>query len=82
MITTILPTDQCNLNCVYCTSRKGNNIMSRKTLYNTIDFVSRVHLLEGEGGHIEWHAAEPMMMPIRFFSSVFFSFWSFIYCYP
>lgn len=67
MITTILPTDQCNLDCVYCVSRKGNNIMSKKTLYNTIDFVSNVHKLDGECGRLEWHAAEPMMLPISFY---------------
>lgn len=67
MITTILPTDRCNLTCSYCVSRKGNNVMSKKTLYNTIDFVSNVHKVNGDDGHIEWHAAEPMMLPISFY---------------
>ena len=67
MITTILPTDMCNLNCDYCVSRKGNNVMSKKTLYNTVDFVSNVHEANGNDGHIEWHAAEPMMLPISFY---------------
>ena len=69
MITTILPTDKCNLNCSYCISRKGNNEMSMKTLYNAVDFVSGVHKAEGNNGHIEWHAAEPMMMPISFYEA-------------
>ena len=67
MITTILPTDRCNLNCSYCISRKGNNEMSLKTLYNVIDFVSNVHKLDGEKGRLEWHAAEPMMLPLSFY---------------
>ena len=67
MITTILPTDQCNLDCSYCVSRKGNNVMSRKTLYNTIDFISNIHKLDNYNGRLEWHAAEPMMLPISFY---------------
>jgi len=67
MITTILPTDTCNLDCVYCVSRKGHNRMDMRTLYNTIDFVAAVHDHTKQCGHIEWHAAEPMTMPLSFF---------------
>ncbi len=68
MITTILPTDECNLNCSYCVSRKGHNQMNKKTLYNALDFSAHIHdTVDETGGHIEWHAAEPMMMPIQFY---------------
>ncbi len=68
MITTILPTDECNLNCSYCVSRKGHNRMSKKTMYNALDFSAHIHdTVDETGGHIEWHAAEPMMMPIQFY---------------
>jgi len=67
MITSILPTDECNLSCTYCNARKGHNRMNRTTLYNTIDFCAKAHELNCENGHIEWHAAEPMMMPLEFY---------------
>ncbi len=67
MIAIILPTDECNLNCSYCHARKGHNKMSEKTLNNSIDFVSNVFSKLHEHGHLEWHAAEPMMMPISFY---------------
>ena len=41
--------------------------MDRKTLYNALDFACCIHEAENDGGHIEWHAAEPMMMPISFY---------------
>lgn len=67
MITTLLPTDSCNLDCCYCVSRKGNNHMDRRTMYNAIDFAVNVHDTGCGGGHIEWHAAEPMSLPIKFY---------------
>lgn len=69
MITSILPTDECNLNCNYCNARKGNNRMDIKTLYNTIDFCIKAHENSNSIGHIEFHAAEPMMMPISFYET-------------
>ena len=54
MITTILPTDQCNLKCEYCNSRKGHNTMTTKTLYNTIYLVFHVHEVNGNDGHV-WY---------------------------
>lgn len=67
MIAIILPTDECNLNCSYCYARKGHNKMSDKTLSNSVDFVSTIFEELHMSGHVEWHASEPMMMPISFF---------------
>lgn len=67
MIAIILPTDECNLNCSYCYARKGHNRMSDKTLSNSVDFVSSIFDELHLSGHVEWHASEPMLMPIDFF---------------
>lgn len=67
MIAILLPTDECNLNCTYCHARKGHNIMSEKTLSNSVDFVSNTFDELHTGGHVEWHASEPLLRPISFY---------------
>ena len=43
--------------------------MDKKTLYNTIDFCIKAHEEGNSEGHIEFHAAEPMMAPLSFYET-------------
>lgn len=63
----IMPTDQCNMNCVYCyhTSHynyKSNEIMSIQTLINvfekSIPYYKKINYL--------WHGGEPLLVGIEF----------------
>lgn len=69
MIATILPIDACNQNCSYCTSSitSDGSRMNDDTLVNTLCFVQEVFEHEHQTGHIEWHAGEPLLMPISFY---------------
>lgn len=68
MICIIHPTDKCNLNCSYCHTRRGNNVMEQKTLYNAIDFVDNIiNISNYENNTLEFHAAEPLMAPLGFY---------------
>jgi len=67
MIAIILPTDACNLRCSYCTAKHGMNIMSKDTLINSIAFSKEVFDYENNGGHWEWHAGEPLLLPISYY---------------
>lgn len=72
MIGIIHPTDQCNLNCSYCESRKGNNVMDKQTLYNALGFALTTFEHADKKYRrqsLEWHAAEPMTLPISWYES-------------
>ena len=67
MIGIILPTNKCNQSCSYCHTLRGSDCMSDKTLKNSINFLTNLFEYSGQFGHIEWHAAEPTLMPISFY---------------
>lgn len=70
MIAIILPTDYCNLRCNYCSARKGNNTMSDDTLVNALAFTDWVTKETSDihhKNHIEWHAGEPLSLPVSFY---------------
>lgn len=70
MIVILLPTNQCNLRCKYCTAEHGNDIMTDDTLVNAAAFshwvVGEVQDIQSRS-HLEWHAGEPLLLPISFY---------------
>ena len=67
----IMPTDYCNMNCVYCFNKRKNCLEDKKMSLKTVQKIFEITIPYYKEVNYIWHGGEPLSMGLEFYKNVF-----------